>query len=232
MLKKETADDRVEKVVRLFSKLKNANLFLDIGCGNGGITCRIKDSINAKHTYGVDVAKSSLVSARERGIQPIMIDIDSGDLPFRDGSFEAIYCGEVIEHLRDTDHLLGEVHRVLAQDGICVLDTPNLASWHGRIELLLGYQPSYTLVSTMHNVGKLVSGIDWEPQSEKPHHWVFTFRALSELVSVHGYEITKAAGAADFNIRYPLSIVDRLCARSPRLGTYIVVMLAKKSPQE
>ena len=146
MLKKETADDRVEKVVRLFSKLKNANLFLDIGCGNGGITCRIKDSINAKHTYGVDVAKSSLVSARERGIQPIMIDIDSCDLPFRDGSFEAIYCGEVIEHLRDTDHLLGEVHRVLAQDGICVLDTPNLASWHGRIELLLGYQSSVVLI--------------------------------------------------------------------------------------
>lgn len=228
----KTPDDRVEKVLRLFSKLKNANLLLDIGCGNGGITCRIKDAINAKDAYGLDVAKSSLLLARDRGVQPIVIDIDSCDLPFQDGSFEAIYCGEVIEHLQDTDHLLDEMYRVLAKDGICVIDTPNLASWHGRIELLLGYQPSYTLVSNMYNVGKLISGLDWKPKSKKPHHWVLTFRALRELVSVHGYEITKAFGAADFNIGYPLSAVDRLCSLSPSLGTYIVMMLEKKKSRQ
>ena len=94
---------RVEKVLRLFSKLKPANPLLDIGCYDGQITFLIKKVLNAENAYGIDVLGSALLRARDRGIQTILMDVDSSDFPFEDGYFQAVYCGEVIEHLNNPD---------------------------------------------------------------------------------------------------------------------------------
>ena len=81
-----------------------------------------------------------------------------------------------------------------------VLDTPNLSSWHNKIELLFGFQPSYTQVSKFHNVGKIIQVSGACENTSHPHHWVFTYRALRELISIHNFKILKTCGATDGNI--------------------------------
>jgi len=50
---------------------------------------------------------------------------DAVDLPFEDDSFDAVYAGEIIEHVQDTDAALAEWGRVLKPGGTLILSTPN-----------------------------------------------------------------------------------------------------------
>jgi SAM-dependent methyltransferase len=46
-------------------------------------------------------------------------------LPYADSFFDTIYLGEVIEHLYDFRRALSNIRRVLKDDGVLILDTPN-----------------------------------------------------------------------------------------------------------
>ena len=51
--------------------------------------------------------------ARKNGVKCYQLDVDEEDFPFGDNYFDAIFCGDIIEHLYDPDHLLSEMYRVL-----------------------------------------------------------------------------------------------------------------------
>jgi ubiquinone/menaquinone biosynthesis C-methylase UbiE len=50
---------------------------------------------------------------------------DAVRLPFEDASFDALYAGEIIEHVSDADAALREWGRLLAPGGVLILTTPN-----------------------------------------------------------------------------------------------------------
>jgi len=59
--------------------------------------------------------------------------VQSGEeLPFDLGSFDAVWAGEVLEHVQDVLGLLAEVHRVLRPHGQLIVSTPN----HGPMKRL------------------------------------------------------------------------------------------------
>ena len=49
----------------------------------------------------------------------------SGELPFEDGAFDLVVSFETIEHVRDPEAVLDELRRVLADDGLLLISTPN-----------------------------------------------------------------------------------------------------------
>jgi len=55
---------------------------------------------------------------------------DAHDLPFADGSFDAVVAQAVMEHVLDPQRVAAEVHRVLAPDGLVYSDTPFLQQVH------------------------------------------------------------------------------------------------------
>lgn len=169
--------------------------FADIGCGTGAGARYIGDVLSARAILGVDV--SHVDEARERGVEAYQVDLDQESLPFDDGSLDAIHCGEVIEHLVDTDHLMDEIRRTLAPAGVCALSTPNLASWHNRAALLFGYQPFLTEVSFRHAPGR--PGFA-QAASGGGHLRVFTYRALLEFLQLHGFGVVAKAGIGVFEL--------------------------------
>jgi SAM-dependent methyltransferase len=67
------------------------------------------------------------------GIRPIVngavgIDLSGGvdahNLPFEDGSFEAVTCLEFLEHSNAPSRVLEEIHRVLRPGGRAIVSTP------------------------------------------------------------------------------------------------------------
>jgi SAM-dependent methyltransferase/uncharacterized protein YbaR (Trm112 family) len=55
---------------------------------------------------------------------------DAHDLPFQDGTFDAVVAQAVLEHVADPYRCVAEIHRVLKPDGIVHAETPFLQSMH------------------------------------------------------------------------------------------------------
>lgn len=178
-------EGRVRKAAKLFQKnLGAVDKLLDIGCGVGTVGLYLQEILRAKEVCGVEISEKRAEAARARGVHAVLKDLNQGSIPFGDGSFDAIFCGEVIEHLVDPDQLLDEIARLLSPAGVCVLTTPNLACWYNRLALLLGWQPFDTSVSFRYEVGRpkfLVTDYGC-----RDHLRAFTYRALRELLRAGG----------------------------------------------
>jgi SAM-dependent methyltransferase/uncharacterized protein YbaR (Trm112 family) len=55
---------------------------------------------------------------------------DGHDLPFRDGSFDAVVCQAVLEHVLDPPRVVAEIHRVLAPGGLAYAEVPFIQQVH------------------------------------------------------------------------------------------------------
>lgn len=112
---------------------------LDFGCGTGYGAYRI--ATKCKSITGVDVAGDAIGFAQARypgenlDFRQIM-PVDDEPLPFGDGSFDMVLSFQVIEHVPDPDHYLAEARRVLTDDGVMIVATPDR-----RTRLLPGQRP-------------------------------------------------------------------------------------------
>ena len=81
------------------------------------------------HAYGVDISEPTVVQAQAAfaaGPRPLHGAVgDVRDLPFRDGSFDAIYSMGTIEHFDDTEGAVAEMARVLKTGGRAIIGVPN-----------------------------------------------------------------------------------------------------------
>ncbi len=123
---------RIKKVVALVGE---GHRVLDVGCYNGYLSKIILDKGNEVH--GIDIARRGLQKAKKLGIRVKKADLEKR-FPYKSGFFDVVVAAEVIEHLKDTDHFLDEIYRVLKTGGFLVLTTSNLVSFGRRIMYLLG----------------------------------------------------------------------------------------------
>lgn len=79
--------------------------------------------------YGVDISEPTVRQARTAfDTGPCALRAAIGDvrnLPFADGSFDAVYSMGTIEHFDDTVGAVGEIARVLAPGGRAIVGVPN-----------------------------------------------------------------------------------------------------------
>jgi ubiquinone/menaquinone biosynthesis C-methylase UbiE len=104
---------------------------LDVGCGEGRFASELLRA--GVSVLGIDVAEEPLRRARERdpALDLRLVEADE-PWPIEDASFDAVWAGEMIEHVLDTAGWLSEVRRVLRPGGRLLLSTPA----HGRLRVL------------------------------------------------------------------------------------------------
>ena len=188
-LKNDAITFRLNKVCKLFSKYNsNFDRVLDIGCGSGDTSLFLKNMLNIKEIYGVDINKKYIELAQCRGVKALYLNISEDNFPFGENYFDAIFAGEVIEHLYDPDKFLDEAYRVLKIGGCLIITTPNLAAWYNRIALLFGFQPFWMDASLRYpNVGKLKK----VGTENGEHIRVFTSIALADMLKLHRFDIIR-----------------------------------------
>lgn len=109
---------------------------LDLGCGDGSHSGPWL-SAHARSYVGVDVSRTGVALAREKGLDARVIE-DAAALPFDDASFDVVVCIEVLEHLLDPLGAAQAARRVLRPGGRFVVTVPNLAHWRMRADAVAG----------------------------------------------------------------------------------------------
>jgi O-antigen biosynthesis protein len=98
---------------------------LDAGCGTA-YGSAILAAANAREVVGVDVAGDVLRAVSPRMPEGVELrEADVTNLPFDAGKFDVVVCFEVIEHVDDATAVLNELVRVLAEDGVLAISSPN-----------------------------------------------------------------------------------------------------------
>ncbi len=97
---------------------------LEVACGGGlglGTLAR-----TARRVIGLDLTPSLLTVARRTyGGRVPLVRGDAADLPFANGSFDAVLCFEAVYYFPDPAVFLREAHRVLRADGVLLLCSVN-----------------------------------------------------------------------------------------------------------
>jgi len=110
---------------------------IDLGCGKGALSRALKD-LNWDIT-AIDVNPPELSD-----IPTLKADLNK-PLPFKDNTFDVVVSSEVIEHLENIHQFVREIHRILKPGGRCIISTPNIQNWYGRIMFLLSAKfPHFT----------------------------------------------------------------------------------------
>jgi SAM-dependent methyltransferase len=89
---------------------------LDVGTGEGQIA-RLAVRGGARRVIGVDPTSAQIEVAHERAGGPEYARAGAAELPFADGTFDAVVACLVFEHITDVDDALAEVGRVLRDGG-------------------------------------------------------------------------------------------------------------------
>jgi len=198
---------------------------LDMGTGDGVFAASVAEHLDADNVVGVEFLPHKAAEARRRGIDVIEADLEER-LPLDDSQFRVIHANQVIEHLRHTDTFLSEIRRLLTPDGVALISTNNLSSWHNVISLAAGLQPSPMHVSDELIVGNPLNPEDgWSHEDRgRIHLRLFTARALTELCAHHGLRGVEVRTVG----YYPLPpAVGRLATRVDRLhGAFLTGIFA------
>ncbi len=179
----ERADYIESRINRVFGENAIAQQeILEIGCG-GGLLCEELAHRKAM-MVGIDPSEEALEVAR-RHIQQSGLGHNvyyqqglAEALPYADGSFSAIICLDVLEHVDNLEKTIAEIARVLAPGGIFIFDTINRTLLARIVVIWIGeHIPATGLVPGIHNYQKFI----------KP-------RELRSLLIQHGLQVRELTG--------------------------------------
>lgn len=103
------------------SRTPLASPLLDLGCGFGEFgSIFFEEPVEA----GIDLSRSDLRKAREKGVYRLLAQADARRLPFHDGSFASVLSVSTLEHVPRVDLALAEAFRVLRPGGAFVFTVP------------------------------------------------------------------------------------------------------------
>jgi 2-polyprenyl-3-methyl-5-hydroxy-6-metoxy-1,4-benzoquinol methylase len=163
---------------RRIAGLLPAGSALDVGCERGVFLNELRRF--SWQVSGTQLSHRATVSAKTE----FGLDVHYGELPslnFRPGSFSLVTYFHVLEHLPRPDNYLAITHRLLARDGLLVVEVPNFESFTARL------------------FRKHWFGLDL------PRHlYHFSPRSLVMLLAAHGFSVVKVS---HFSAEYSAFVV-------------------------
>lgn len=161
----------VELVIRLFRRQRSKKILqlvgsgriLDIGCGRARMLAEFKR--RGWETFGTEFSEQAAGAAREEfGLNVRAIALE--DWGFEDKLFDVVTLGHVLEHLPNPRGTLREVSRILKDDGLLVVSTPNFDSFQAR-----------------------ASGEKWFHLDVPRHYYHFSIRTLTQMLESVGFRV-------------------------------------------
>jgi SAM-dependent methyltransferase len=152
--------ERVRGAVNLIPTEVEPAIALDISAGDGLSTRMLEE--RRWRVYPTEY------HPRRKGWTAVNLD---DDLPFRSNTFDLVMMLEVVEHLADIPHILGEIARVLKPGGVAILSTPNRLNVTSRLHhLLSGFYKGRRAPLPYHY--RVADGRNWHVMGLNDFHWM------------------------------------------------------------
>jgi SAM-dependent methyltransferase len=103
------------------------NSLLEIGCGTGYVLSGVAKQFPRATLYGSEIFTAGLNFAATRLPSVSLMQMDARDIPFED-EFDVIGAFDVLEHIKEDELVLAQVHAALKPLG-CILITVPQHSW-------------------------------------------------------------------------------------------------------
>jgi SAM-dependent methyltransferase len=113
-----------------------ARRVLDVGCGTGQLGRVLRQ--RGHHVSGIELMPAAAEEAADHLDEVVCGDIETIELPWPDASFDAILCGDVLEHLADPWRTLRRLSALLISGGLVIASIPNVQNYRVIRGLLRG----------------------------------------------------------------------------------------------
>ncbi|MCR9142632.1 MAG: class I SAM-dependent methyltransferase [bacterium] len=141
---------------------------LDLGCGHGedlrNIRAEVEERAEAEgernsvsllvtprvELHGVEGYAPYVAECRAAGIQTHALNIERDPFPGPSASYDLIVANQILEHTKEIFWIFAEVARLLKPGGRFIAGVPNLASFHNRLLLMFGQQPTQIKSMSAH----------------------------------------------------------------------------------
>ncbi|MBX4181392.1 class I SAM-dependent methyltransferase [Candidatus Parcubacteria bacterium] len=209
--------EHLNNLAALIPNLYNKRM-LDVGAGEGGflIECA-KRGLKAE---GIELNQSKVERARTKalkeGLDINIIQGEAENMPLSDSAFDFLNVAEVIEHVKDPEQVLSEMHRVMQALGQAYVSVHNrfgLYDTHFHI-YFLGWMPR-SLAEKYLTLLKKNKDYEKMPDNQRisEMHY-YTFGQFKKLAQRKGFKVTDLREIKLFKkFGYPLGFFLVLCYR-------------------
>ena len=97
------------------------NSFLDVGTRDGYVV-EFMNSLGFYNAKGVEVFKDYIKYAQSKGRNVEFGDIH--DLPYKDSTFDIVYCRHTLEHTLNPQKAMEELYRIVQSKGVLYVSVP------------------------------------------------------------------------------------------------------------
>ncbi len=174
-------------------KIDNGN-FLDIGCGAGNAMYKMKRL--GWNVVGLDFDENAVKASKEIGLNVINGSLLEQSFP--DNNFDAILMNHVIEHMDNPLKIIEECKRILKENGILVMITPNAKS-----------------------IGRYIFSRNWRGLEVPQHINLFSPKSLSKICKNSGFKYIKAFSGSHSNHIMFVESLELLAENRPILSKFI-----------
>jgi ubiquinone/menaquinone biosynthesis C-methylase UbiE len=201
----------IDDYTKKFDKNNKKFKILDIGCGWGNDLTAIFAISENIELYGIEIDDKKIAACQPKNIMIFKINCETEKIPVNDNFFDIIIINQVLEHTKEIFYICSEISRVLKKQGILIIGVPNLGSFHNRIFLLFGFQPT-----CIELIG--------------PHVRGFTAPALKNFISSGNYFSIKEIKGSNF-YPAPPQISKILSKLFPQLSVSIFLLIERTSKE-
>ena len=224
--------DRYIWTLKLFEKYcyqqGSKHRILDVGAYPGHLALILRNVYGCL-VYGVSgtTSKGFERKMEEYDINMRKLNIERQRLPFDNKSFDTVFLTEVIEHLFNPYLVIREVGRVLKENGVLILSTPNFVSLRKRIHFLQG--------KSILPIESQTGDILWNDKEMwwRGHVREWTSSEMSPLLSRHNLLVKEIFFYMFFPIDPKLNffkerILRGLCNLTPSFRDNMIVVASKE----
>lgn len=97
--------------------------FLEIGCGTGFVLTGIESHFPSTQLNGSELFTDGLLFAAKRLPSVNLMQMDARQIPFIN-EFDAVGAFDVIEHIKEDETVLSQIHKALKPDGVMIITVP------------------------------------------------------------------------------------------------------------